>query len=155
MLTTVVVAALIALSLPAAAQPQQTVAQQSKGCKGTPFEVPQKSFKQLATSGAYVWVDDIRTTVFSGYSPFRIEVVIGTAYPPFHADAGKLESKAFESLMSRAYGVKRTATTVSREAIGRGLEVPFTTGRQNFRLRVDAVKSSMAGEDKIVLKLCQ
>lgn len=136
-----------AVALPAAGLAVETC--------GTPFRVAQKSFKRLDAKNAYVWVDDIESGIRRGYSPFQIAVVVGSAYPPFRADEGRLERSAFESFVKGAYGITRTNGTVSEAAVKSGAAVSFTSAKQAFVLRVVSVNTSMGGEDAVMLKLCR
>jgi len=129
-------------------------AQGAETC-GSPFRVVQKSFKRLAAPNAYVWVDDIPSNARGGYSPFAISVVVGSAYPPFRAEEGKIEREAFESLMKSAYGVSRVNETVSEAAVGRGIAVAFTAAKIGYRLRVVSVQTSRGGDDALTVKLCK
>jgi len=120
-----------------------------------PFRVAQKSFKRLDARNAYVWVDDIESNFRRGYAPFQIVVVVGSAYPPLRAEQGRLERRAFDSLIKGAYGVARTNGTVSEAAVKSGAAVSFTSARQAFVLRVVSVNTSAGGEDSVMLKLCR
>ena len=120
-----------------------------------PFRVAQKSFKRLDARNAYVWVDDIESTFRRGYAPFQIAVVVGSAYPPFRAEEGRLERPAFDSLIKGAYGVARTNGIVSEPAVKSGAAVSFTSARQAFVLRVVSVDTSPGGEDAVMLTLCR
>jgi hypothetical protein len=120
-----------------------------------PFRVAQKSFKRLDARNAYVWVDDIESNYRRGYAPFQIAVVVGSAYPPFRAETGRLERAAFDRLVNAAYGVTRTNGTVSEAAVKNGVAVPFTSAKERFVLRVVSVNTSAGGEDALTLKLCR
>ena len=82
-------------------------------------------------------------------------VVVGSAYPPFRAEEGRLERGSFESLMKSAYGVSRTNGTVSEAAMKTGVAVSFTAARVGYRLRVVSVQPSRAGDDALTMKLCK
>jgi hypothetical protein len=118
--------------------------------------VPQKSFKRLDARNAYVWVDDIESNFRRGYAPFQMAVVVGTAYPPFRAETGRLERAGFDRLINGAYGVTRSNGTVSEAAVrSGGAAVSFTSAKQRFVLRVVSVNTSAGGEDAVTLKLCR
>ena len=116
-----------------------------------PFRVVQESFTRLEARNAYVWVDDIQANGRGGYAPFQIAVVVGSAYPPFRAEAGRLERTAFDKLISGTYGATRTNGTVS-EAGARNAAVPFTSAKEAFVLRVVSVNTSAGGDDAVTLK---
>ncbi len=139
----VLAAGLVGLTPPAAAET----------C-GAPFRVLQKSFKRLDARNAYVWVDDIESSG-SRWKPFQIAVVVGTAYPPFKANEGRLTRTSFDSLMKNAYGVSRQDATISDAAMKDGVSVPFTAGKMPFVLRVDSVIPSTGGEDALTARLCR
>ena len=131
-----------AISLSMAAAVPLWGEQAAESC-GQPFRVVQKSFKRLAAP-AYVWVDDIPSNMGGGCAPFQIAVVVGSAYPPFRAEEGRLERESFESLMKSVYGVSRTNGTVSEAALKTGVAVSFTAARVGYRLRVVSVQPSRA-----------
>lgn len=120
-----------------------------------PFRVAQESFTRLDARNAYVWVDDIQSNVRGGYAPFQIAVVVGSAYPPFRAEAGRLERASFDKLISGAYGVARTNGTVSEAAVKSGAALSFTSAKDAFVLRVVSVSTSAGGDDAVMLKLCR
>jgi hypothetical protein len=122
---------------------------------GTPFRIPQKSFKRLDAPNAYVWVDDIESGMGRGYTPFQIAVVVGSAYPPFRAEQGRLERQGLDSLVKSGYGITRTNGTVSEAALKTGVAVSFTAARKPFVLRVVSVHPSTMGDDAVTLKLCR
>ena len=132
----------------------QPAARLAETC-GNPFRVGQKTFQRLDARNAYVWVDDIQSNFRGGYAPFQIAVVVGSAYPPFRADTGRLERSAFDKLIGGAYGMTRTNGTVSEAAMKTGAAVSFTSSRQRFVLRVVSVHTSAGGEDAVMLKLCR
>ncbi len=119
-----------------------------------PLRVAQESFKRLDAPNTYVWVDDIVSNSRGGYAPFQIAVVVGAAYPPFRADAGRLDRAAFDRLMQGAYGVTRTMGTVSEAGVKSGTAMSFTSLKQAFVLRVVSVNPAAGGED-VTLKLCR
>ena len=86
----------------------------------------------------------------------QIAVVVGSAYPPFRAEEGRIERQAFESLMKSAYGVTRANGTVSEAAVktGRG-RVVHGRSQIGYRLRVVSVQPSRAGDDALTVKLCK
>ena len=122
---------------------------------GAPFRVGQKTFKRLDARNTYVWVDDIQSNLRGGYSPFQIAVVVGSAYPPFRADTGRLERAAFDRLVGGAYGMTRSNGTVSEAAMRAGAAVSFESARQKYVLRVVSVNTSAGGEDAVTVKLCR
>jgi hypothetical protein len=145
-------AVLVSLSMAAAGVTAN--AQGGETC-GQPFRVVQKSFKRLAAPNSYVWVDDIPSNMGGGYGPFQIAVIVGSAYPPFRAEEGRMERGSFESLMKNAYGVTRANGTVSEAAVKTGVAVPFTAAKIGYRLRVVSVQPSRAGDDALTVKLCK
>ena len=90
-----------------------------------------------------------------GYGQFQIAVVVGSAYPPFRAEEGRLERNSFESLMKSAYGISRVNGTVSEAAVKTGVAVSFTAARVAYRLRVVSVQPSRGGDDALTVKLCK
>lgn len=130
-------------------------AQAPGGSCGAPFRVVQSSFQRLSARNAFVWVDGIQSGFTGGYSPFQIVVVVGSAYPPFNADQGRLDANGFARLMKSAYGVTRANATVSPAAVKTGLAVPFTAAQQKHILRVVSVQASMSGDSAVTAMVCR
>lgn len=130
-------------------------AQAPAGSCGAPFQVAQNSFRRLSPRNAFVWVDGIQSGFTGGYSPFQVVVVVGSAYPPFNADQGRLDANGFARLMKGAYGVSRANATVSPAAVKTGLGVPFTAAQQRHVLRVVSVQASMSGNNAVTVMLCR
>lgn len=144
-----------ALALLLATATLALAAQAPGGPCGPPFRVAQSSFQRLAARNAFVWVDGIQSGFTGGYSPFQIVVVVGSAYPPFNADQGRLDAGGFARLMKGAYGVSRANATVSSAAVKTGVGVPFTAAQQKHVLRVVSVQASMSGANAVTVMLCR
>jgi len=145
--------AVVALAgLGAASEPAAPSARVSQSC-GSPLMVYENTFKRLEARNAYVWVDDIPSDGRRGYSQFQIIVVVGTAYPPFRADEGRLDRRGFTDLMKNAYGVLQSRGNVSDADMRRGIRIRFTSSRQNYELRVSGI--SLGRSDAVRVQLCR
>lgn len=119
------------------------------------FRIPHRSFRSLDARNSAVWIDAIDSIKQRPYVPFQIAVVVGSAYPPFKADSGRLDRVGFESLMRSAYGVTRANTMVSDAALKKApVVVSFTSGKQPFSLKVLSVTAGK-GDSVVTLQLCR
>jgi hypothetical protein len=151
--------AISAAALLMAALVVQPPAQSAGDCLPV-MDVPQKSFARVEGLGlkfAFVWIDDIGTTLVGGYDPFDLFVVTGRIYSPFEMPTGRLERAAFERLSTPSRNIERFGPLRVPPSFSprQPPTLRFVYGSSRYQVRMMAVKPSRFGDDRVTLQVCR
>ena len=145
----IVVGTLGAASAPAAGQSRK-----AERCSKQ-VSVSEQSFQQLENPArhAYVWVGEIRSSLFGNYDPFDVYVLVGQTFPPFQAPSGRLDRASLDRIVGAAYNTDRFGPLrVTADLIGANrAQLPFKSADRPFTLKVVSVNARAAATE---LQIC-
>lgn len=139
---------------PAKGAPAKAVSPPPKPGCGTPFVMPDESFRILDdVRDASLWVDDIDSGLFGGFDAFDVYIVTGRLYAPFQLKHGKLGRDNFRKYTANNYNTVKQGPLAISSARPHG-DLVFTQDGRTFTLKVTRVQPSTFDRDTITVQLC-